>query len=317
VAEEEIRCPSCRAPQNQAAPGTQVKCVFCKHVYVVPAPKQIIAAPLDTLMATKSAARSRGAVGFVVMAVGLMLVVASAVVFLRFRSVDETSTTSTSGLPTVSMPVSMPVTGQGATPLPSTPVAVAPAQEPQVELVHVIEGTTSIGGRFYLVDFKNTGTVAMGKPAVVASGYDASGRRILEQRGYAQRSTLAPGETAVVLVLIAEPPPGLHRVDVAPRLEASRWGREVPIEVVESSERATFGSLHEIVGTVRNAGDSRSAFTHVVAVGRDASGKPVSYADGFPTTHTLAPGESSGFTLSIGTFEISRPVSWELVAFGQ
>lgn len=288
--------------------------MFCKHVYVRPAP-----AGAPTVATTTGAATivtPPKAHGLVPMALGVALVVAAGGSYWLFRTSASTPLTSSptgaSGLPSISLPV---VDTDPS--LPVTPVAAQTDEIPPLELTTVVEGHTSIGGRFYLVDVRNPADVAVGQPAVVASGFDAGGHRILEQPGYSRMGSLAPGESAVVLVLIAEPPAGLTRVDLAPRPGRGFVQRHRAAEVVESTERASFGSMHEMVGTVRNGSGERLEFIQVVAVGRDAAGKPVSYADGFLTNHTLEPGGSSGFTLSIGTFETARPARWELVAFGR
>lgn len=313
--DEELRCPSCRAPQNPAAPGADVKCVFCKTSYRVPLPA-VAPALASAVVAPAHAATARSPAGFVAMAVGLMVVVTSLVVFLRFRAPPEPTSGIT--IPAIGGGVTVPVSDPSAPAVPVLPVAAATEESPTAELVNVLDGTTSIGGRFYLVEMRNTGTVTIGRPAVMASGFDAAGKRVLEQAGFAARGTLPPGESTVILVSISAPPAALDHVDVVPRLNGrSMTDRDVAVVVVESTERSTFGSMHEIVGTARNDAERQVQFIHVVAVGRDADGRPVSYADAFPSNHTLAPGESSGFTLSVGTWEIRRPTRWELVAFGR
>lgn len=312
---EDIRCPSCRAPQRDLKPGVPHRCVFCKHefTYVAPnaakphAPVTVFAPDLSTPRKPSSAG------GLVVAAATVMVIVGAMTALVLFKS----------SAPAPMPPASVsPVYSSQSSPtpvMPIAPVAVAPAAEPSAEVTSVSEGRTSIGGRFFLADYANTGTVPINAPAIVASGFDANGARVVEQPGFAERGNLAPGEHVIILALVAEPPPNVARFEVTarPPQTGGYAAHEVAVEVVESSEHSTGGSMHELVGTVRNTSATALRFVRVVAVGRDADGKAVAFANGMPTRNELAAGEESGFRLSVGTFEISRPARWDLVCFGQ
>ncbi len=301
------RCPSCGAPQKGVVRGTTHRCIFCKHEFVVPEPATSDAARVPSA----ASARPKASAAIVVASlVGALCVTFGVGLVLSFRANAPEPEAAVA-------PGASFVVGSGSGNLP--PVDVAPAAAPSAALGQIVEGNTSIGGRFFLVEYRNVGTLPIVQPSVVASGFDASGRRVVEQPGYAIRSTLAPGESTVILVLIAEPPADLARTEIALRGPDSGGyaPAEISVEIRESAERPTYGTMHELVGTVRNPSDRTLAFVRVLAIGRDEQGRPVSFADGMPSATTLAPGAESGFDVDVGTFEVARPARWEIIGLGR
>lgn len=221
--------------------------------------------------------------------------------------------------PAIATPVVVAPSVAPETPEAPAPADAPPAAAPTAVLGEVVEGTTSIGGRFWIADYANTGTVTIDRPSIVVSGFDAAGARLVEQAGYATRARLEPGERTVVLALLPEPPAGLARTEVAvhPPTVSAYIAPEVVLEVTEFSERATFGSMHELVGTVHNTSPEHVRFVRLVAVGRDAGGRPVSFTTSIPSRTDLDADQSSGFTMQVGVFEAVRPARWEIVAVGQ
>lgn len=237
--------------------------------------------------------------------------------FIAIRATQRDARKDGPSAPAVGTNAPSPIApASGAPPIPFTaPVAA----EPSARIVRTTEATTSIGGRFFLVEVENTGTLPLVRPSVLVSGFDTAGARVAEQPGYLAQSRLEPRASGVVLALISEPPAGAVRYEV--RMGELRTddytGPDVAATVVESNERPSAGAMHDLVGTVRNDTASPMRFVHVVAVGRDPAGVAVSFADGYASITQLGPGESSGFRLSVGTFEQARPARWEIVSFGR
>lgn len=308
VALNELRCPSCGAPQKGLVPGVPARCVFCKREFTLDPPVESNRNPAATVR--QAGATTPGAkptvLGLIVLVVLLMGV--GAALSIAGRSAPSPDTAS-GGMPPVEL----------SSPIPPTTVVAAAPPTPTAELTQVVEATTSIGGKFFLAEYSNTGTIRIDRPSVIVSGFDANGARVVEQAGYAVRARLEPGESIVVLALIAAPPAGATRYEVrAKPPESSGYSTpEVAVEIVESREQTSFGSTRKLVGTVRNNTATDVRFTRIVSVGRDADGRPCSFADGIPSETSLAAGASTGFDLSVGTFQASPPVRWEITAFGR
>ncbi len=212
-----------------------------------------------------------------------------------------------------------------STPPPSAPPPPAPpppafttnsAAPPSAEIVHAIDGTTRIGGRFWLVDYRNSGDVEITSPSVAVSLFDEAGQRVGEQKGYAAIKRLQPGQTTTILVLVSHPPP-YHRDALSLVQPASGFALpEVTLEVTEFRENPSFGSMRDLIGTVKNPHLRQVRFVNIIVVGRDASDQPVAFASGTATRKEIDAGGSSGFSISVGTFEVEPPKRWEVTAVG-
>ncbi|HEU4409457.1 MAG TPA: FxLYD domain-containing protein [Polyangiaceae bacterium] len=206
------------------------------------------------------------------------------------------------------------------TPLPHRPpnTVSAPAPEPpKARLASVREGRTIVKGAFWLVSYENVGKTPIGRPSVRVSLFDAAGRRLTEQQGWARRQILPPGESTVVLVSVPDVP-AFARSEVAPQEpEAPQgWEKEAGVSVAEFTVQPR-GSSADVVGTVKNDGASTLRFVQAVVVGRGADGTPVSYGDGYASVKELAPRASSGFKVSLGTWQIEPPLRYEVFAVGR
>ena len=210
--EADPRCPNCRAPFRGVQPGATHRCVFCKQSFVHSLPSAALPAGNVALRPTQTAGSSVG----VAVALGGLLMAGGVVGWMNSRrpppkaNVDDTM--GTAGVTLPAGPTSHP------SPIrPLAPIEVLPAPAPAAELGEIVEGATINGGRFYLVDYTNVGQVPITSPGVVASGFDSSNHRVLEQPGFALRHKLASGERTVILLLIAEPPASLARVEITPQ----------------------------------------------------------------------------------------------------
>jgi hypothetical protein len=199
-------------------------------------------------------------------------------------------------------------------------VEVRPVPHGKAELKGTVKGeVAATGAHFWLTTYVNAGENPIDKPAVVVSLFDESGARTGEQAGWAERDVLEPGESAPVLVMVGQPP-RYARAEVVPREPTPpRYpSTQMPVVVTEHTvQPQAFGNRRSVVGTVKNERDGALKFVKIVAVGRDATGKIVSYATSFATKKVLGPGEESGFKVDMGTFELAEPVRYELSAMGR
>ncbi len=331
-----VRCPHCHAPQPEARASGQYTCAYCRHAFAVagataatypapPVPRTVTPpTPPPPIAGTRSTVPR---LALALVAIPLVLCVGVAVI----RSVAVSGKSALAGTNDGDEPGAgagiLPALGAGVVPsvAPSSPtvtptsVSAAPAVVARAELRNVAEGTTMIGGKFWLADYVNVGDAPIERPSVVVSLFDAAGTRVGEQRGFAEREWLAPGASTAILVLVSSPP-------VYARAEMAAVGPEaagaidpqVGLEVLGVTERADGSSVHrKLTGTVRNGAPHPLRFPQVVAIGRSASGAPVSIANGYATSSREIPaGGESGFELSVGTFEIERPARWELFGVG-
>jgi hypothetical protein len=127
--------------------------VFCKHTFVVPANAAQGGKPPGALRGASPQPKpsGRGGAG-VSIAIGVAFVAAGAAGF--WNASRPTVPAEQPKPDPISIPVAPP------TPIaPLAPVEVAVAVAPTAELGQIVEGTTSIGGKFYLVEYLNSGTV--------------------------------------------------------------------------------------------------------------------------------------------------------------
>jgi hypothetical protein len=189
--------------------------------------------------------------------------------------------------------------------------------EPRAELGAQIDGTTRIGGRFWLIDYRNVGEVEITNAAVAVSLFDASDTRIAEQSGYATVKRLQPGKSTTILVLINQPPTYQRAQIQIVKPQSSDYGLpEVELSVSDFRETNSVGALRDIIGTVKNPHKRMVRFVNVLVVGRDASDQPVSFATGIPTNNEIEAGGESGFSVNVGTFEVEPPKKWEVTVVG-
>lgn len=191
-----------------------------------------------------------------------------------------------------------------------------PPPTPTAEIGHVKSGMSRTTGSYiWLVDYRNTGTVPIARPAVVAELLDTSGQVVAEQRGYGRRSVLPPGESTTILVLQRDPPEHAStRVEVRDPSPV-RFEREAAMEV--ASHEVSGGRRPRVTGTVRNGTAAAAEFVNVVAVGRDAEGHPVAFASSFASPRDLPPGAEASFTIRVGTFMLGEPTTYEVFAYGR
>ncbi len=171
---------------------------------------------------------------------------------------------------------------------------------------------------FWLVPYTNAGTRPIGRPHVLVTTFDGSGDQLAVESGYAHVERLGAGETAIVLVVAQNERPFSRFEIAAAEPRPATWEPESHGARVEgwSVEKPRYG-LPKLVGRARNEGSSTLRFVTVEALGKNAAGEIVSYAHGYIEDDTLAPDESSGFSVTVGVWQVEEPATWEVVAAGR
>jgi DNA-directed RNA polymerase subunit RPC12/RpoP len=314
----EIACPRCGSTVSHAGVGGTFQCAHCETRFLV---AQAAGGARSVTIVQAGGAR----VGVVAAVACLVVVAAGTAGFLAMRAPASEAVAARP----VRVEVAARDGGQAATVEKSEKIekiekieasaAAAAPPPPQATLEGTRHGKTSIGGEFWLTTYVNSGEVAIEGPAAVVSMFDETDRRVGEETGYAVASVLAPGDKVPLMVLAAKPPK-YARVEVAPAPPRPRGysAAPLPMKVREMSVQAGSFGRPEAVGTVVNEGDAAAAFTKVTVIGRSSSGEMVSYASGFATTTSaIAPGEESGFKISMGTWEVEEPATYEAFALAQ
>jgi hypothetical protein len=306
-----VACPRCQSPRVDRVDATHYRCVHCQAMFLreVPAgeaPPMHYPSPQVTYApAPKSSAPV--VLGLVAGALVLLAVVGGAVATVALRRPPPR--------PVTIDPIARPTSTLTAiTPTATAPERDAPrAPEARVKSYRKQVSATST---FWLVIYENSGTTTIRDPSARVSLFDATGRRVLEQPGYAKTKQLAPGETTPILVLAMNPPP-FTRAEVAvvaPRAPSSYDSAPpVALEVVDFVPRKD-SSFTKITGTVKNSSKQAVQFIDVVVTGVDATGEIVSLADGYATERQLAPGASTGFQITSGVFDVAPPTKYRVVA---
>jgi hypothetical protein len=306
----EIECPRCSAGEPEKLSEEQFRCSHCGAIFVVDrGTKPHAVVPRLSPVAPPSRVRF-GTVVLVGVAVLAAAGVWSGIQGSRRRAErEEREHVSRSLAPTGSRDRL-----RGG---PRVSISrVEKVEAPVAKITFTKKGRLSIGGDFWLLTYTNAGKIPISRPAAVVSLFDDAGHRVGEQVGYSPVKLLEAGASVPVLVLVSKPPV-YARVEIAPQepRPPSDYDRTpVSVTVVESIVRASYGSMKEAVGTVRNDTAQPVRFIQVVVIGRNAKGELVSLASGYSTTSNLEPKATSGFKVSIGTFEIEAPARYEIFA---
>jgi len=315
----EIACPRCSSSEADKVGSDVFVCSHCQTRFIVDHGR----AKLPDAHMTPAAAKS-GRGPAVALALGGVVLIAALVLVMtvssseRRPSLESDQVTSAPSTPSAPAPSAPSPTSPRSTKPKISPAVVAAPPPPSATLEATVPGKTSIGGHFWLATYHNTGTAPIGRPAIVVSLFDGSGARVGEERGYARRDYLRPGESTTVFAL-ARKPPKYERAEVAivepqaPSYTAEPIDLQVRDHVVNNRGRGR----SDVIGTVENQSDTAVDFVQLLVVGRNDAGDPVAFGKAFATDKDLAPGESSGFKVRLGTWVIEDPKTVEVVAFGR
>lgn len=311
----QITCPHCSSHRVERADASHYRCVHCHSIFLrntpPPAPPASPhgqpAAPVPTFAAVppRQPGDSSGKARSVVLVAGLGIVAFAVVSCVVFALVLGGQT-----------PAREPQSPTGAEPIAALGNAASTetAPPPEARIASLRKGVVQ-GKPFFIATYENTGKTPIGNASVRVSSFDASGRRIDEATGYAVHKNLPPGESTPVLIL-GNTTAGVAKTEasVVPAEPSSAYdASQLAMTVTDFTERSdTYRT--DVVGTVQNPTKTPVQFVRVVVTGLDEQGQAVSYADTFATFDKLQPGGASGFTVSVGAFQITKPTRYRVFA---
>lgn len=166
----------------------------------------------------------------------------------------------------------------------------------------------------YMGRIVNTGETVIVRPSAVLSMFDASGKRVLEQAGYASDDWLEPGQWCPVTVSVLNPPEHQRAEFKLVKPRARDYEAEpITIKLVEWGVTRQ-GDTDRITGTVRNESDKTVRFVKIMAYGLDAEGLPVSDSYVYATEDEIPPGGESGFQVSTTSLRVGEAARYQVQA---
>ncbi len=186
---------------------------------------------------------------------------------------------------------------------PATPTAPPTATPTPQPAGLRLQGTNWYTNR-YTGSIWVVGLVINGLPSAVeyveitANFYDAAGRLVASDFGFADISVMAPGGSSPFTVLLIDPPPGISHVDVAvtdysPARRSPVTGLEVTITNIY---RSITGTVH-VVGTVRNTTATNYTYVEILGAFVDSAGTVIRTDFTFSQPSTLTPGQQGTFDM--------------------
>ena len=288
-------CEACGGRQAEKNQAGLLACAYCGSTHLVNEP-----------VAVSSSQPSRVKKSLLWLLPLLLLVL---VLMFRMPSQEGDRKPTNDGVQVVSEPLPVQSTKpEVKPPAPATATVNLSVQSEQAS-------STRSGGRFWVFGVQNGGDQTLYRPRVVVSLFDADGVRVAEQTGWTHRQIIESGESDVVMVFIKEAPEQAVRQVVQALADTSTFLKpnQLPLPVTHyqvSQQR----NRYELVGDVNNPHDHTMRFIKVVAVAQNAAGQPVGVANAYATQKELAPGASSGFKISAGTFMTEAPVEWRVTS---
>lgn len=325
---QSLKCGQCGSPDIEFLPGGFGRCRNCKTTYAPQAahpapmppvpmppghgPQPFPQSPQPSSMAYPPArpANAAGCIIGLLVVFGLMAVGAAYFLFVgsrpTFMGPEDAPT------PRIS-PSTKPA---GASNQPATvqvkDIPAPKAKRTEAELRDV-RSATPHGILVYVARYMNTGETPIVRPSAVLSLFDASGKRVAEQAGYAHVEWLAPGQWCAVSCTIAKPPEYARaELKIAKPRAPEYETQPLPMVLVEwGVDNNGFGT-DRVTGTLRNETGKAVRFARIVVTGLDSAGLPVSDSYAFASEDEIAPGAESGFQVLVTSLKVGEPVRYQV-----
>jgi hypothetical protein len=199
------------------------------------------------------------------------------------------------------------------------PVVVEPSAEPRTSAEFRDVGSSDFSdGRMWVGRYFNTGESVIGTGSVTLSLFDEGGKRLVEQTGYLVVDWLEPGQFSLVNIWVPKVPVfARHELKVKCDPVADYVAKPLSVAITEQSVRKSSTYSADFVGTVTNTNKASVQFIKIVVYGYDDKGAPSCVAYGYATEKELAPGEESGFSVSLGGINVGTPVRYTAIAFAR
>lgn len=325
---QSLKCGQCGSPDIEFLPGGFGRCRNCKTTYApqgahpapmppVPMPPVPVHVPQPfpqgSFPQPPAAAQGTAKPRPVALAV-LGLLVAGALVLGGMYFVRRMAPTDAWSPPAQTGPVkTSPGTsanGKASSPDGKTVVEVTP---PKVEAeLRDVRSAVRHSVLVYVGRIVNTGETVIVRPSAVLSLFDATGKRVLEQPGYASDDWLEPGQWCPVTVSVVNAPQHERAEFKLAKPRARDY--EVPPIILKLVEWGVTrqGDTDRITGTVRNESDKTVRFVKIIACGLDGEGLPVSDSYTFATEDEIAPGGESGFQVNTTSLRVGDAARYQV-----
>lgn len=319
-----MKCNNCGSPDLEFFPGNYGRCRACGTTFAENAhnaPQQGHMPYQPSFYAPPPAyppQRSGGVVAVAIVGAAISLLIAGGMAFFYLSAGGSPSAPARAKREAASSHVS----GSGPC-APSVnaeqPVIVEAPKDPvtKAEFRDVAAANFS-DGRMWIGRYFNTGETVISSGGVTLSLFDESGKRLVEQAGYLHVDWIEPGQFTLVHIWVPKVPAfARYEIKVKAEAAADYVTKPISVAIIEQSVRKSSTFSSDFVGTVRNTNKVKIQFIKIVVYGYDDKGAPSCVAYGYATEKELAPGEESGFSVSMGGINVGTPVRYVAQAFAR
>lgn len=202
-------------------------------------------------------------------------------------------------------------------------VAERPAPEAQVlkaevgeTVIHGMVGTTP----WWVISYRNAGTVAIGSPRVRVSLYFENGDHITDVDVSAYVIHLRPGDTAWVFYSAsAYKQARTIKYEAVTPMEASKYLPEyfrLAVQDVKVAPHASLPNYADVEGKLYNDTGRKVRVSVLQGIGYDSDGNACAYQIGSPNDFNLDVNGRTTFRLRTGAYNAGTPVRWDVHAWG-
>jgi hypothetical protein len=293
----DFSCPKCRFLGAAIEVDGSRRCMSCGHIWV-----SGFAYPVPPA-AEGPVAPSRGrraGVAILVVVVGVFALAVIAII-----------TVSATGLPdgtdTYIQPEAAPVIEYAAA---TGPLAA--------ELGTPVTGAIW-NSAWWLVEYRNTGGGVISFPKIVGVFKDADGNVIDRVEATSNVYSLPPGDSAWILLTPGNAKDAKASFEIVPPEGMQEWSAStMRLEVSDSrvENNPDIPDFQILSGKLRNVSGRRMESVLVQTVGYDAKDQPCAYALGYAGSGGLAAGATVEFKIDAGTWQTTKPMRWEVHAWG-
>ena len=180
--------------------------------------------------------------------------------------------------------------------------------QPKVE-IKFIDSTSRLSGNYYYVEgiLKNNGKGTTSYVKVEIRALDKYGKLVSIHDGYADPSTLEPGQEATYQIMIEydskidkfdKRVSGSVETQTETLIKALENQPKVEIKFIDSTSRLS-GNYYYVEGILKNNGKGTTSYVKVEIRALDKYGKLVSIHDGYADPSTLEPGQEATYQIMI------------------
>jgi hypothetical protein len=225
------------------------------------------------------------------------------------RPTAPATTTRTPTATTTSTPTATPTLTPTETP-PDTPPATGTPTADVVLLNNHSTFTSTFGSRYIVGEVQNNGSNNAQFVKIIADVFNAQDQLITTDFTYTVRDIVADGEKSCFKVLMNEPA-GFDHYQLS--VEASTTTEEPRPLVITSVNEGSNQFAYELVGQVRNDGQTPAQFVKIVGTLFDSNGVVIDCDFTYANSETVAPGTTSSWSLLFLAVDRTRIALYSLL----